>query len=93
MRTVGKGAFDQIDIVIVGDTITDGTQIELINSTYGTVDNTYTVVTLHRCLTDGWSELTVNTALADVDGNGTLSLRDCTLLSRYLAGGWGVRLK
>jgi len=31
-------------IRVSGDTIEDGTQIELVNSTYGTVDNTYTVV-------------------------------------------------
>lgn len=29
---------------VLGDTIENGTQIELVNSTYGTVDNTYTVV-------------------------------------------------
>ncbi|MBQ7545887.1 MAG: hypothetical protein IJT41_02835, partial [Clostridia bacterium] len=31
-------------INVLGDTIENGTQIELVNSTYGTVDNTYTVV-------------------------------------------------
>lgn len=31
-------------ISILGDTIENGTQIELVNSTYGTIDNTYTVV-------------------------------------------------
>ena len=30
--------------IVLGDTIENGTQIELVNSTYGTVDNTYTVV-------------------------------------------------
>lgn len=29
---------------VLGDAIENGTQIELVNSTYGTVDNTYTVV-------------------------------------------------
>ena len=31
-------------INVLGDTIENGTQIELVNSTYGTIDNTYTVV-------------------------------------------------
>ena len=31
-------------IRVVGGTIADGTQIELVNNTYGTIDNTYTVV-------------------------------------------------
>ena len=31
-------------IRVVGDTIETGTQIELVNSTYGTIDNTYTVM-------------------------------------------------
>lgn len=34
----------EAQINVLGDTIENGTQIELINRTYGTIDNTYTVV-------------------------------------------------
>ena len=55
---------------VQGDTISTGTKIELVNSTYGTIDNIYTVV---------------NEGDLDGDGT-LYSADDYALLRRYAAG-------
>ena len=44
-----------------------------------------------RYLAGGWNAV-IDFSNADVDGDGTVTLKDAVRLRRYLAGGWDVML-